>query len=140
MSPLETFQNQFGRDWAELVGTPAFSAALALAHSERIQKITILTDDEIAMRGQIILADLRGHLLYESALLGLHEKKEFVFQSLGEEEYPDPIKEAREENIIAQQEESQSTSVAGPSIHEQIFPEPKPKRRGRPPGKSKKKK
>jgi len=131
LSSFKEFQNRFGRDWAELVGTPAFAAALALAHSERLSKITVLTDEEIAAHGQIILSDLRGHLQYENVLLGLHEKKEFVFQSLGPEEYPDPVKEANEANIVIRQESS-SVSTAGPSIHEQLFPTQK-KKRGRPP-------
>lgn len=141
MSSLKDFQSQHGAEWSQLLGTPAFGAALALANSEKIQSILLLSDDEIATRGAIILSDLRGHLKYEAALLALHEKKELVFQGLGEEEYPDPIAEAAE---LAEQEQhdrgdeqhSSSGAFAGaPSAHEEIFPTPK--KRGRPPGKKK---
>lgn len=97
MSDLERFQKQFGPDWAAIVASSPFAAAMTLLNVEKIRKIAELTDDEIATRGQIILADLRGHLKHENALLGLHEVKKFVFQNLAEEEYPNPEEEARHE-------------------------------------------
>lgn len=144
MSALKDFQNQHGSEWGGIVGTPAFAGALALAHRERLDKITALSDEEIANHGKIILSDLRGHLQYESVLLGLHEKKEFVFEQLPAEEYPDPAAEAREEADATGQpgdETSSSglTSRFGASAHDELFPKPKPKRRGRPPKKGKKK-
>jgi hypothetical protein len=142
LSALEDFQAQHGRDWAQLIGTPAFASALALSNSEKIQEIVVLTDDEIATKGQIILADLRGHLKYESGLLGLHEKKEFVFQQLGAEEYPDPAREARDEALAEAQERSgvsRGEAALSVSAHETLFPQPKNKPRGRPPKKGKKK-
>lgn len=136
MSSLKEFQAQHGAEWGHLLGTPAFGAALALANQEKIQSILMLDDDEIATRGHIVLADLRGHLKYEAALIALHEKKELVFQQLDHEEYPDPIQEAAEQAEQEHQTESHSSSgtfAGGVMAHEQIFPPPK--RRGRPPGK-----
>lgn len=97
MSSLKQFQQIHGGAWEKTVLSECFAAAVSLATAEKIEKITALSDDEIAMRGPIILADLRGHLLYETALLGLHDRKELVFSQLGPEEYPDPIEEALEE-------------------------------------------
>lgn len=146
MSALKDFQNQHGSEWGGIVGTPAFAGALALAHRERLDKITALSDEEIANHGKIILSDLRGHLQYESVLLGLHEKKEFVFQQLPPEEYPDPAAEAREEakrsghdDEHARSSGAFTPSASGLSITQEIFP-PAKKKRGRPPGKGKKKK
>lgn len=136
MTSLERFQSEHGQSWGELIGTPAFGAALALANAEKIQKIIALTDDEIATKGHVILADLRGHLTYEAAILALHEKKSFVFQQLGSEEYPDPVEEARLEDEREargeQSDESEDTSitssaftVGGPTVQEQLFPNQK---------------
>lgn len=97
MSDLERFQKQFAPDWSLIVGGAPFAAAMTLLNVEKIRAIAELTDDEIATRGQIILADLRGHLKHENALLGLHEVKKFVFQNLPAEEYRDPAQEAHEE-------------------------------------------
>jgi len=138
MSTLKEFQAQHGAEWGHLLGTPAFGAALALANQEKIQSILMLDDDEISTRATVILADLRGHLRYEAALIALHEKKELVFQQLDHEEYPDPIEEAREQaeqegHEPAQSHFGPSASFSGPSAHDQIFPPPK--RRGRPPKK-----
>lgn len=140
MSTLKEFQSLHGAEWGHLLGTPAFGAALALANQEKIQSILMLDDDEIATRGHIVLADLRGHLRYEAALIALHEKKELVFQQLDHEEYPDPILEAAEEAAHRDTDERIAESSAhivmsGPSAHEQIFPPPK--KRGRPAEKKK---
>lgn len=120
-----------------------------MAATEKIQEITQLSNEDISSKGAIILSDLRGHLKYESALLGLHEKKEFVFQQLGPEEYPDPIREAGEEAIADAQEEAGITSdlTFQPSATETIhktrrFKGPKievTKKGGRPPKRKKKK-
>lgn len=134
MSALGDFQTNHGREWAELIGRPALAAALSLASQEKLEKIRILTDDQIATYGKVILADLRGHLLYENGLLTFHEKKEFVFQDLGPEQYPDPAAEAREEELAHQQKESGATGGPSPLVtttHEDIFPSQK-KTRGRP--------
>lgn len=142
MSSLKDFQAQHGSAWGELIGKPAFAAALALAHEEQIEKIRSLSDEEIAAKGAIILSDLRGHLKYEQALLGLHERKEFVFQQLGPEEYPDPEKEALDEaeNINLSPPSSSITHFSGTrlqSAHEQLFPTPKPRRKKKLPPKRK---
>lgn len=97
MTDLEVFQASHGRDWAEIVRTQAFPAALSIATSEKIQTILLLSDEEIATKAHIFLADLRGHLRYEAALLGLHEKKETVFSDGPMEDYStDPEREANE--------------------------------------------
>lgn len=71
-----------------------FAQALSITSAEKIQRIAALTDEEIKESGLIILSDLRGHLQHEAALLGLHERKEFVFSQLPPEEYGDPVQEA----------------------------------------------
>lgn len=138
---LKEFQQSYGPEWAQVISSPAFAAALSLCRDEELQKVHILTDAEIESHGKVALAHLRGFLKYEFGLLGLHEKKELVFQQLDHEEYPDPISEAAEqaeqerEHEPAQSHFGPGTSLAGPSAHEQIFPPPK--KRGRPPGKKK---
>lgn len=135
---LKEFQQSFGSEWSQLISSPAFSAALSLCRDEEIQKVHLLTDAEIESHGKIALAHLRGFLKYEFGLLGLHEKKDLVFQSGITEEYPDPIQEALEE-YEQQEQPHQSHSETGPfglglsSLTEEMFPPPK--KRGRPPGK-----
>jgi hypothetical protein len=142
LTALEEFQNRYGRDWGELIGSPAFAAGLAVAREEKLKTITDFTDSEIVSKGQIVLADLRGFLQYESGLLGLHEKKELVFQQLGPEEYPSPVDEARDEALREEQERagiSTDTGPMSPNVHESIFPTAPKKPRGRPPKRKKKK-
>lgn len=112
MSSLEAFQGEHGGRWATLIQSPEFNAAMTLVNSEKIQAIASLTDDEIAERGTIILADLRGHLQHENALVGLSELKKLVFQDLGEPTYPSPEEEARAE---AQAGPENTASTAGPA-------------------------
>lgn len=137
MSDLKQFQVVHGRAWSELVQSNAFGAALSLATSEKLKAITSLTDEEIRDKGIVILSDLRGHLCYESGLLGLHEKKEFVFQDVGEEQYPSPIEEALEESAGGVQPvEETATRPAPDNVSQSLFQQKKlPKKRGRPKGK-----
>lgn len=142
MSSLKDFQAAHGAAWSHLLGDPAFGAALALANQEKIQTILILSDDEIATRATVILADLRGHLRYEAGLLSLHEKKELVFQQLDHEEYPDPILEAaeqaeQEQEQGGEQHQSSGAFAGAPSAHEQIFPSTRQRRKKKLPPKRK---
>lgn len=128
MSRLKEFQSRYGAQWASIVGSESFGAGLALASQEKIERILILDDDEIAARSAIILADLRGHLRYEAALLGLHERKELVFGELPEPEYPDPSSEKEEEfsDLDIDTSPGPPTSSIQP-----VARKPKPKKRRR---------
>lgn len=136
MTPLQQFQRTHGNDWARIVTSDCFAAAVALATAEKIQKISELGDEEILLRGKIILADLRGHIAYESALLGLHERKELVFGQLGPEEYPDPVEEAIDEERLGSQDQEDDMSDTGKSL----LPTPAPKKPVSPTKKKRKKK
>lgn len=126
MTDLERFQGEHGAAWSATVSSPSFLAAFTLSNLEKIQVIAALTDDEIETHGKIILADLRGHLKYETALIGLHERKKFVFGDLPEPDYPNPVDEARAEEL------SESASTAGHPLVFQVPPdEPQKKRKYR---------
>lgn len=119
MSALEDFQARYGTDWASIVTSEPFAAALSIATAEKVQALASLTDEEIGTKGHIILAEMRGHLKYESALLGLHEKKETVFQTGPAEDYTtDPIREAHEESLrqFSQDPEALRPSPSGLSV------------------------
>lgn len=104
MSALKDFQNQHGREWAEIVSLPAFGAALALAQSEKLREVIGLTDEQIALHGANLIADLRGFLQYESGLLGLHQKKDLVFSDPDTEpQYPSPEAEALAQHLEEEQ-------------------------------------
>lgn len=125
MTDLERFQGEHGAAWSATVGSPAFLAAFTLSNLEKIQAIAVLTDDEIEAHGKIILADLRGHLKYETALIGLHERKTFVFGDLPEPDYPNPVVEA-----AAELSETESATTAGQPIVFQVPPEtPEPRKK-----------
>lgn len=138
MSDLARFQKQFGAQWSLLVGSREFAAAMTLLNVEKIRAIAELSDEEIATRGTIILADLRGHLKHENALLGLHEVKKFVFQNLPSEEYTDPAEEARLE--AERQENGEAGEHDGDEEQQQQipFPPPRPATPHREPPKKKK--
>lgn len=123
MTDLERFQGEHGAAWSATVGSPSFLAAFTLSNLEKIQAIAALTDDEIATHGKIILADLRGHLKYETALISLHERKTFAFGDLPEPDYPDPAAEA-------ELSETESATTAGQPIVFQVPPEtPEPRKK-----------
>lgn len=133
MTDLEEFQSQHGREWADIVRSTAFPAALSIATAEKIQSFVNLTDEKIATQAHIILADLRGHLRYEQALLGLHEQKKSVFDDGPTEDYTtNPEEEAHREAIIQgrlkQPDESSDVVLPTP---EAAKPTRKPRKKNR---------
>lgn len=138
MSPLKEFQARFGSEYNGIITSECFARALSIANAEKIQAIAALSDEDIQSKGAILLADLRGHLQYEAALLGLHERKEFVFSQLPAEEYPDQIQEAYDESQTAgarDTEDDDEQSV----IEELSSPPPKPTLQKKPSRRKKKK-
>lgn len=138
VTDLEIFQAQHGRSWTQLVNSPEYIAAMIYVHNQALDELLQITDEEKNTLGGVRLARFQGFLQHENALTGLPLMKEFKFGDLGPEEYPDPISEAREEAASESQSESTATGILFehiPGTHA-----PKPKRRGRPPGKRKRKK
>jgi hypothetical protein len=135
LSALKNFQARHGASWASIVNSQAFAEALTLANLERIKEISQLSDEEIAGKAHVLLADLRGHFRYENALLTLHEPKDFVFQQeLGEPDYPDPISELNEQIRAAAQKQRESADEGGPvpQMATAVPPsKPKPKKRSK---------
>ncbi len=113
MNDLERFQAEHGAAWAATTQSPSFLAAFSIANIEKLQSIAALSDDEIATRGQVILADLRGHLNYETALISLHQPKKFVFQDLGPPTYPNPAEEIEEQPPNSESASTASVSITG---------------------------
>lgn len=65
------FQAGHGEQWAAITGNPAFFAAMQVVSAEKLQSISKLTDEQIKEHGTAILADFRGHLGVENALIEL---------------------------------------------------------------------
>lgn len=126
---LEDFQKTHGQEWSEIVRSSSFGSALSLATAEKLEEVRELSDEDIILKGPVILSDLRGHLRYETALLGLHETKPSVFSDPITEEYPNPEKEAFEQELI---EQGRSPEEAAARF--QIAPTPisKPKKKPAP--------
>lgn len=78
ITELQEFQRGYGEQWLGIVKSPAFQTAMGLLNAQKNQFIETLTDEQIEKHGNIILADLRGHLNHEHDLATLHEKKEFT--------------------------------------------------------------
>lgn len=101
MTALEQFQERHGGEWVAITATDAFRSALSVCNYEKIQEIATLSDQDILERSQVILSDLRGHLRYEIALTGLHEKKTLAFGDMPPPDYPSAEEEARQEALLA---------------------------------------
>lgn len=65
------FQEQFGPAWADITHNPAFFAALQLVSADKLRAMALITDEQIEANGKTILADFRGHLQLENALIEL---------------------------------------------------------------------
>lgn len=128
MTALEQFLAQHGTEWTQIVNGRAWPAAMTLASVEKLERIAQLSDEDIRINGQIILADFRGHLQHENALSDLPTRKEFKFGGMPAETYPDPETEAYEETKAELHEPHTETFVFQPPIS--ISPtKEKPKKR-----------
>jgi hypothetical protein len=87
MTSAQEFQHKHGEAYSKLVRSGAFQDGMFLLNSEKLKRITILTNDEIANHSREILADLRGHLQHEINLATLHDRRNFDLSDLPQETY-----------------------------------------------------
>lgn len=67
----QEFQTAFGAAWAQITANPAFFAAMQVVSAGKLKEIATLSDDQIRENGVALLADFRGHLNVENALIDL---------------------------------------------------------------------
>lgn len=84
---VKDFQREHGPEFAKIIGSPAFMAAMELLDHEKADDITNLPNEDVEKYARIILADLRGHMKHEENLMTLHERKTFVIGDLPAETY-----------------------------------------------------
>jgi hypothetical protein len=98
ITELEEFQAAYGDKWRDTIRTPWFNAAMLLLNSRKLKFIESLTNEEIEKFGNIVLADLRGHLNHEHDLATLHMEREQMPTGEEEVEYfpPEAIVEIEE--------------------------------------------
>lgn len=65
------FHEAHGAEWAEFTSRPSFFAAMQLVSANKLESISKLTDEQISEHGKEILADFRGHINVENALIDL---------------------------------------------------------------------
>lgn len=135
MSDLKKFQTEHGQAWAQIVQHPAFAAALAVANSEKLKEIMLLSDSVLKDNPLAILAELRAHLRYENALLTMDQEKELVFSPDPSPDYPGPEEDFQELAEADRESTQQSAEERAVSRLQRLVPiapiEPEPVRKPR---------
>lgn len=93
MTEIEAFQKEHGAQWAGIIQTDAYVAGGTIVLNKELNELRMLSEDEIAKNGVVILARFCGVLRHESALFGLPVEKDFKFGGGPAEEYPDAERE-----------------------------------------------
>lgn len=131
MTAIETFHKTFGGRWSEIVREPAFQEAMQIANLETIKEIGSLTPEQIKDNGTAILAELKGRLAHENALIELSVAEPRISRE-PEPEYPSPEEEALEamksngepppnpEEVLARFNVPQRTSIPDPEIKPEL--------------------
>lgn len=89
------FREKWGPEWAALIASPMWQDALTTAESEiGLFKVASLPDEDLLKYGPLLLKGMQAHNKLELTLSTLADKP-FEFVQLPEE-YPDPVREARE--------------------------------------------
>lgn len=113
MSEIEVFQKEHGAQWAGIIQTDAYVAGGTIVLNRELNELRMLSAEEIAKNGVVILARFCGVLRHESALFGLPVEKDFKFGGTPAEEYPDAEREFIEN---AQQEQEDPVPVPTPPV------------------------
>lgn len=92
----DEFQQEHGAQYGQILRLDAFTNALILLSLEITQEILRLDDNDIRNNSPILLADYRGRLKHEHALLTLPIPPEPPPAPITEE-YPDRVQEAFEQ-------------------------------------------
>lgn len=93
MTTLEEFQKTHGEAFAHILQNPAFNAGMIHLSIGLMNTIKRLTDDQITNNAVVILSDLRGRLLHETALFTLALPPEPEGKHELQEEYPVAVEE-----------------------------------------------
>ena len=102
LTDLAAFQKQWGAQWSTAIRSPMFQTAIVLLNLRKLKGITNLSDDEIAKNGNLLLADLRGHLKHEEDLMTLHSQAEEFGEGSGDFVYVSPEEQAKREMMLEQ--------------------------------------
>lgn len=94
---LEEFQAKHGEAFAYILSNPAFSAGMIFLTIDVMNTIKRLTDEQITSNSVVLLADLRGRLLHETALFTLAVPPEPQGKTELREDYPNAVDEQAEE-------------------------------------------
>lgn len=93
MTTLEEFQHLHGEAFAHILANPAFNAGMIHLSIDLMNTIKRLSDAEITSNAVVILSDLRGRLLHETAFYTLALAPEPAGKTDLQEEYPLAIDE-----------------------------------------------
>lgn len=93
MTTLEEFQNLHGEAFAHILANPAFNAGMIHLSIDLMNSIKRLSDEQITNNAVVILSDLRGRLLHETAFYTLALTPEPAGKTDLQEEYPLAIDE-----------------------------------------------
>jgi hypothetical protein len=75
---LKQFQAKYASTWKTIVDSPAWLAGAQFIRNRALEKIALLSDDDIEKHGREHLAELRGILRHENDMESLYEMTDFT--------------------------------------------------------------
>lgn len=91
MTKQEEFQQQHGAEFAQILQSNAFNAAMINLSISFMEVVRLMSDEDISKNAVVVLSDLRGKMRYQTDLISLGVVSETPPEIT--EEYVDQVKE-----------------------------------------------
>lgn len=110
---LTEFQARHADAWKKIVDSAAYQAGTQFLRNRALERVALLTEEEIEKHGREHLSDLRGFLRHEDDMAKLHEMTDFKVPFEEPEVYlsPEQVEENRRQ-IEKYQQENQKQRYA----------------------------
>ena len=96
---LKQFQAKYASQWKKIVDSPVYQAGVQFIRNRALERVSLLSEDEIEKHSREHIAELRGILRHENDMGTLHEMTDFTIPFEEETEYISPEQEVEQEQL-----------------------------------------
>jgi hypothetical protein len=96
---LKQFQAKYASQWKKIVDSAPYQAGTQFIRNRALERVSLLSEDEIEKHSREHLAELRGILRHENDMGTLHEMTDFTIPFEESDEYISPEQEVEMQEL-----------------------------------------
>ena len=96
---LKQFQAKYASQWKKIVDSPVYQAGVQFIRNRALERVSLLSEDQIEKHGREHLTELRGILRHENDMGTLHEMTDFTIPFEESDEYMSPEQEVEMQEL-----------------------------------------